>query len=476
MANTVAPEHLQLMVPEETGLDMLDGVQNAGAVFIGDWAPASLGDYIAGPNHVLPTNRTARFSSALRADDFRKHMHAVTATPEAMRCARPPGAGAGRDRGAPGPRRLGAAAPGCPRSGGPAVSAVPPVRPDLDLGEGYHSPQVEAEVRLNTNESPFAPPDEWRQELLDALADVSFHRYPDRPAPELRQALADLHGVTPEEIFCANGSNEVLQSLLLAFGGPGRRALVFEPTYALHSHIARITGTEVVEGGRDDDFLIDPSDALGVARVERARGDLPVLAEQPDRAGGAPGDGRGGGGRRARGWWSWTRPTGSSRPGALLALRGSGPARARGDAHVLEDVGAGRAPAWATWWPTRPWSWPARPSSCRTTCPCRPSWPGCWRCATCPRWRRGWPASPKSGAGWRRAWPTCPWTAGPRTRTSSCSGRASATPDDVWRALLDRSILIRNCASWDGLKGCLRVTIGTPEENERFLHALKESL
>ncbi len=48
--------------------------------------------------------------------------------------------------------------------------------------------------------------------------------------------------------------------------------------------------------------------------------------------------------------------------------------------------------------------------------------------------------------------------------------------DDVWRALLDRSILIRNCASWDGLKGCLRVTIGTPEENERFLHALKESL
>ena len=89
VANTVAPEHLQLMVPEETGLDMLDGVQNAGAVFIGDWAPASLGDYIAGPNHVLPTNRTARFSSALRADDFRKHVHAVTATPEAMRALGP---------------------------------------------------------------------------------------------------------------------------------------------------------------------------------------------------------------------------------------------------------------------------------------------------------------------------------------------------------------------------------------------------
>ncbi len=128
------------------------------------------------------------------------------------------------------------------------MSAVPPVRPDLQLAEGYHSPQVEAEVRLNTNESPFAPPDEWRTELLAALEEVSFHRYPDRPATELRQAVADLHGVSPDEVFCANGSNEVLQSLLLAFGGPGRRALLFEPTYALHAHIARITGTEVVEG------------------------------------------------------------------------------------------------------------------------------------------------------------------------------------------------------------------------------------
>ena len=105
------------------------------------------------------------------------------------------------------------------------MSAVPPVRPDLQLTEGYHSPQVDAEVRLNTNESPFAPPDAWREELLAALAEVSFHRYPDRPATELRQAVADLHGVTPDEVFCANGSNEVLQCLLLAFGGPGRRAL-----------------------------------------------------------------------------------------------------------------------------------------------------------------------------------------------------------------------------------------------------------
>ena len=149
------------------------------------------------------------------------------------------------------------------------MSAVPPLRPDLQLSEGYHSPQVQAEVRLNTNESPFAPPEAWRTEFLAALGDVSFHRYPDRPATELREAVADLHGVTPGEVFCANGSNEVLQSVLLAFGGPERRAVLFEPTYALHSHIARITGTEVVEGARDDDFLIELGDATALIAAQR---------------------------------------------------------------------------------------------------------------------------------------------------------------------------------------------------------------
>jgi histidinol dehydrogenase len=84
VANTVAPEHLQIMVDPADEAAMLDGVRNAGAVFVGPWSPASLGDYIAGPNHVLPTNRTARFSSALRADDFRKHIHAVRVTPQGL--------------------------------------------------------------------------------------------------------------------------------------------------------------------------------------------------------------------------------------------------------------------------------------------------------------------------------------------------------------------------------------------------------
>ncbi|MHB1583140.1 MAG: histidinol dehydrogenase [Acidimicrobiales bacterium] len=87
VANVVAPEHLELLVDDAE--DLLPLVQSAGAVFCGVWSPASLGDYLAGPNHVLPTNRTARFASALRADDFRRHLHAVSATRQAVRTLGP---------------------------------------------------------------------------------------------------------------------------------------------------------------------------------------------------------------------------------------------------------------------------------------------------------------------------------------------------------------------------------------------------
>jgi histidinol dehydrogenase len=82
VANVVAPEHLELLF--DGAESHLDAVRRAGAVFCGVASPASFGDYVAGPNHVLPTNRSARFSSALRADDFRRHIHAVTVTPEAL--------------------------------------------------------------------------------------------------------------------------------------------------------------------------------------------------------------------------------------------------------------------------------------------------------------------------------------------------------------------------------------------------------
>ena len=104
--------------------------------------------------------------------------------------------------------------------------ARPQPRDDLKVLQGYHSPQLDVSVRLNTNESPFAVPQSFLDEYSQAIANLDFHRYPDRGATELRAALGTTLHHDPQRIFCANGSNEVLQTLLLTYGGPSRRALV----------------------------------------------------------------------------------------------------------------------------------------------------------------------------------------------------------------------------------------------------------
>ena len=147
--------------------------------------------------------------------------------------------------------------------------SLPRPREDLAALEGYHSPQLDVAVRLNTNESPYPPPPAFVESWLTALRSVPLHRYPDRAARRLRGEVGSRLGQPAERVFCANGSNEVLQTLLLTYGGSGRRAALFEPTYALHSHIARITGTEVVVGERGDDFAVSPTEAGILIAAER---------------------------------------------------------------------------------------------------------------------------------------------------------------------------------------------------------------
>ena len=117
------------------------------------------------------------------------------------------------------------------------VSAALP-RPGLRDVEPYAAPQLEVKVRLNTNECPYALPDSFREELALAVRDLDLNRYPDREAETLRARLAELNGHELEGTWAANGSNEVLIQLLQAYGGPGRRVVVFEPTYALHSRLS----------------------------------------------------------------------------------------------------------------------------------------------------------------------------------------------------------------------------------------------
>ncbi len=358
----------------------------------------------------------------------------------------------------------------------------PQVRDDLALMDGYHSPQVDVRVRLNTNEAPESPPASFVDSLGVALHGVAWHRYPDRGATALRARIAEVEGpevpggISAQNVLVANGSNEVLQSICLAYGGAGRTVLTNEPTYALHSHIARVCGTDVVEVQRHDDFTLDVDEA--VARIAAVRPSITFLC-------------------------SPNNPTG----------RLEDPATVRAVLDAVEAVD-GLLVVDEAYGQFSPWSALSLVSEDRSVVVTR-TYSKTWSAAALrlgylvgPTWcvdaldtvllpyhldavkqlagllaldhlaemrervarlveQRGRVANALDGLDVEQ-WPSAAnfILFRPRRRSG----------DEVWQALVDRSILVRNCSSWPGLAGCLRVTLGTPEENDEFVAALAEVL
>ncbi len=328
-------------------------------------------------------------------------------------------------------------------------------------------------MRLNTNESPTPPPAAWHDAFASELSRLEWHRYPDRAATELRAAIAALHGVDPSQVFAANGSNEVLQTLLLTYAGPGRTVATFEPTYQLHAHIARLTGATVVEGERRADFTLD------LAEVRRVCGSVaPIVTFL----------------------CSPNNPTGLVEPEAnVRAVMDMAPGLVVVDeaytqfadwsALVLIDE---ETPLVVTRTFSKTWSM----AGARLGYLVGPS----WLVAELDKVILPYHLDAAKQIAGRLALrfvddmearvqlivserdriqtafadlPVDFWPSGanfvlfrPRTR----SGR------DTWQALVESSVLVRDCSSWPRLENCLRVTIGTPEENDAFLHALQEVL
>ena len=370
-----------------------------------------------------------------------------------------------------------------------------PKRDDLRELSGYHSPQVSVEVRLNTNESPISPPREFVEAVASAVRDVQWNRYPDRTATALREDIAALHGVSADNVFVANGSNEVLQSLLLAYSGAGRKVVTFEPTYQLHSHIARIAGATVVNGRRNPDFTLDaaevarvckqhspsvtflcsPNNPTGLAEsqesIRAAVDETPgiVLVDEayaqfsPHTALGlVREDARVAVSRTYSKTWSMA----AARLGYLIApkwmvadlevvalpYRVDALKQAAGRAalrfvshmeHAVRDVVAQRERLVAAMTKMPLTVWPSQANFILF----RPNVPTVN------------PASATSGSS--------------NSGLSTSGGGAGRA---LWQALLDQSVLVRDCSSWDGLTDCLRVTVGTPAENDRFLAALQTAL
>jgi histidinol-phosphate aminotransferase len=170
--------------------------------------------------------------------------------------------------------------------GDPIVTSLNdlPIRDDLRGRDPYGAPQLDVPVQLNTNENPYPPSPHLVKALGEAVAEVAgtLNRYPDRDAIALREDLAAFlnadtpgAGLTARQVWAANGSNEIIQQILQAFGGPGRTALGFEPSYSMHPIITHVTGTAWINAHRDEDFGLPPERAI--ATIEEHRPDIVFL-------------------------------------------------------------------------------------------------------------------------------------------------------------------------------------------------------
>ena len=166
-----------------------------------------------------------------------------------------------------------------------------PLREALRPMSPYGAPQVPAQASLNTNENPFSPSPALQKAITDAVAKVAadLNRYPDRDATALRTKLAgyinELSGTkfSADNIWAANGSNEIIQSIFLAFAqGP---VLGFTPSYSMHPLIAKVTGAQWIDGKRNADFSLNTTDA--VAEIQKHKPTLTFITTPNNPTGGA---------------------------------------------------------------------------------------------------------------------------------------------------------------------------------------------
>ncbi|MDR1214052.1 MAG: histidinol-phosphate transaminase [Propionibacteriaceae bacterium] len=155
-----------------------------------------------------------------------------------------------------------------------------PLRPELVGQQPYGAPQLEAQARLNVNENPYPPSPALAQEMAQAVRQAAgqLNRYPDREAKSLRSKLARYlgHGLLFDQVWAANGSNEVMTQLLQAFAGPGRRVLTFTPTYSMYPEYVRNTCSELISLPRRPDYGIDLPAAWEA--IDQLRPDVVMIA------------------------------------------------------------------------------------------------------------------------------------------------------------------------------------------------------
>ena len=283
LVNRVAPEHLELAVRDVDGL--LADIRHAGAIFMGRWGCEALGDYCAGPSHVLPTMRTPRFSSPLGVYDFQKRSSLIEPSATgadylakvAATLARAEGLEAHAQSAEYRLATPGGKVPGTQ----PAQGAVSPaqiaarverhVRPDVQRMAAYHVADATDAIKLDAMENPWRLPGALQAELAQRLAALAINRYPSgNTYTALKQAIARHDGLDGiDGLVLGNGSDELISLLCQLVAQPGATIMAPAPSFVMYEMGARLAGVGFVPVPLRPDFSLDREAMLQAIETHR---------------------------------------------------------------------------------------------------------------------------------------------------------------------------------------------------------------
>lgn len=283
LVNELAPEHLELMTADDERAAGM--IENAGAIFFGAWSSEPVGDYIAGPNHVLPTVATSRFSSPLGVYDFLKRQSVIRYTKEAIEKTSDAISAMADSEGLSAHKQAVQIRNYERRNVNDELRSSDSsfiihrssfkIKPAVRAITAYTLAPHRAAIKINQNENPFDMPGEIKEEVNRRLGARAWSRYPDFVPQSLLERLAAFAGWKPEGVLAGNGSNELIQATLMVTIGQGTRALIAEPTFTLYRQIVTVLGGEVLSVPLTSEFQFDV-EAIG-ERAHRDRADVIIL-------------------------------------------------------------------------------------------------------------------------------------------------------------------------------------------------------
>jgi histidinol dehydrogenase len=274
ISNRVAPEHLEISSSEPGRWEPL--LRHAGAIFLGAWSSESLGDYCAGPNHVLPTSGTARFSSPLGVYDFVKRSSLIQVSAAGAQVLGPIAAELAYGEGLQAHARAAEMRLSAPQPAPAAPTAalrkriLATIRQDVQSMHAYAIQPSAGLVKLDAMENPFALPPELQRELGERLGRVAINRYPAQCVADVAAALArHIELPAPCELIVGNGSDELIDILSVACDVPGASVLAPLPGFVMYEMSARLRGLRFVGVPLTAEFELDEAAMLAAIEAHR---------------------------------------------------------------------------------------------------------------------------------------------------------------------------------------------------------------